>query len=68
MREHPSGRPIRRTREVKRGFWNLPGDGPATPRLRQVGLRDAIGFRADPVDREVLDAARRFFESSLKLR
>lgn len=36
-------------REVKRGYWNLPGDGPVTPRLRQIGLKDAIGFKSvDP--------------------
>lgn len=47
---HPSGRPIRRAREVKRGYWNMPGDGPVTPRLRQGALKDAIGFRAPPAE------------------
>lgn len=42
-RPHPSGRPIRRSRERGRPIWRIPDDGPVTPRLQRQ-VTNAIGF------------------------
>lgn len=51
-RQHPSGRPIRREHEVKRGFYNIPPSEPLTPGLRRRDGAQAIGFHLEPPDDE----------------
>jgi hypothetical protein len=42
--QHPSKRPIHREQKRGRGYWNMPNNGPVTPRLQQPAPKDAIGF------------------------
>jgi hypothetical protein len=50
--KHPSGFPIRESRERKLPFTRIPNDGPLTPRLRLPRPRDAIGFHHLPCDND----------------
>ena len=49
MREHPSGRPVRRRIVVERQNLRIPHDEPLTPRLRVPDrLTYAVGFPTTP--------------------
>jgi hypothetical protein len=43
--QHPSGKPIVRTRVVGRSIWRIPDKGPVIPRLQEPSVNtNAIGF------------------------
>lgn len=59
-RPHPSGRPIRRPTMRGVGRWNLPPDGPMTPRLRTpLAGTSAIGFLVPSLSESEADQLRR---------
>ena len=45
-RKHPSGRPIRPNAEKSVGFYRVPREDYATPRLQRGSNTAAIGFTA----------------------
>jgi hypothetical protein len=57
MRDHPSGRPVRRETARIASIQRIPRDEPLTPRLRRRELVEAIGFVTsfDPENREPED-------------
>lgn len=48
--KHPSGQPIRTTRKVDRGCYNIPHEGSLIPRLQRKELSAAVGFHHFTVD------------------
>jgi hypothetical protein len=45
-KQHPSGRPIHHRRIASYSRWNIPQEGPLTPRLQASEKTYAIGFTA----------------------